>query len=376
MNIIIGNIKARMRELRLTQNDLATSTGLAFGTINRILNEKQKLSDNNLCKIAEAIDMTVEELSNPEDSLNNNVQGYLQFGSEIVHITSYAQLKKWIKDHEELINALPKQAKSILSTERKNAKSLVLEDINIDKQYFYQNKEIDASKVETWSFRKTDDVRDDISISLGNMSKGYDFEVYGHTFSNSEALYICGMFSDNIPKHIFIQEKLLKAKSGYDAKKVVRRQYEEDYGRKDWNEFNVEWMKWVVWQKIQSNIAFKELLLSIPEHSYIIENSTHQKGSTAIFWGMMNKQLEDARAVVEKYVAYNNPLVKKNELVQLQTVERNKINHIGTWIGVNMMGTILKHFQLCLIHNEEPVIDYDLLNSKDIYLFEQKIIFK
>ena len=44
--------------------------------------------------------------------------------------------------------------------------------------------------------------------------------------------------------------------------------------------------------------------------------------------------------------------------------ERNKINDIGIWSGVNCMGKILTICKWCLDNNTEPPIDYDLLNSK------------
>ncbi len=374
MSKVIDNIKNRLNELDMTQTDLAFASGLAFATVNRILNGKQVLSEKNLSKISSSLCTTPQELSN-EESACLNVNGYLQIGNEITHITSFQSLKKWIKEHEDIINELPKKAKSIKSLENKNKKSIKAAPITLSNIDFYSNKEIDASQYETWSFRKSEDVREGIQTTLGNMSIGFNFEVMGHLFTNSEALYICGLFSNNTQKCRFIQKKLIDAKSGYDAKKVVRRQYEEEYGRKDWNSFNVDYMKWVVWQKIKENQQFKKLLLSIPKDAYIIENSTLQKGETSTFWGMKNKELEDARTIIEKYVAFDNATEKKGKVKELQMIERNKINNMGIWTGINMMGTILKYLQLCLINGIEPVIDRKLLNSKEIYLFGEKIKF-
>ena len=55
--------------------------------------------------------------------------------------------------------------------------------------------------------------------------------------------------------------------------------------------------------------------------------------------------------------------------------ERNKINHIGTWQGVNCMGKILKWLQLCLLDGVEPNINYNLLREKQIYLFGELLAF-
>lgn len=371
-------IKQHIYESGISQSELARLSGLSFGTINRIINGKQKLMPNTLAKIAKALNVSVADIEDERVyTYNYAVQGYLQFGDEITHITSFKQLLNWVKKYEPLVNALPKQAKEILSEEKRNAKKVAKATYTIDIADidFYREETIDACNVETWSFRKAEDERDGFGIDLGNMCISYPFECLGHVFTNSEALYICGLFSNNTDKHQSIQKKLIEAKSGYDAKKAVRKKYEDD-GRGDWQTFNVEWMKWCVWQKIQGNETFRNVLKHIPRCAHIIENSTHQKGITALFWGMRNKELEDARSVIEQCVKYSNPTIKSKELTRLQMEERNKINHIGTWQGVNCMGKILKYMQLCLLDGVEPTIDYDLLKSKKIYLFGELLKFE
>lgn len=371
-------IKEYITELGISQSELAELSGLAFGTINRILNGKQDIKPNTLAKIAEALNLSVADLEDERSwSFNYAVQGYLQFGNDIQHITSFEQLKRWVKKYEPLVNELPQQAKAVLKEEKRNARKVAqtTPPIYRDSINFYHEEIIDASKVETWSFRKAEDERDGFDIDLGNMCVSYHFVVNSHKFTNSEALYICGLFSHNTPKHQEIQEKLLASKSGYDAKKAVRTKYEDSFGREDWQTFNVEWMKWCVWQKIQGNKDFKETLLNIPKHAYIIENSTHQKGQTATFWGMKNTELEDKRDILEQCTEYENPTMKSRDLKAKLMKARNKINHIGTWQGVNCMGKILKYLQLCLIDGVEPNINYDLLRSKEIYLFGELLKF-
>ena len=128
-------------------------------------------------------------------------------------------------------------------------------------------------------------------------------------------------------------------------------------------------MKWCVWQKIQGNEVFRNVLLSIPKHAYIIENSTHQKGQTSTFWGMKNLELEEKRGILERCTEYENPTMKSKDLKEQLMKASNKLNHIGIWQGVNCMGKILKYLQLCLIEEAQPKIDYELLRSKNIYLF-------
>ena len=375
---IVDRIKQYISESGMTQSEFARLSGVSFGTLNRILNGKQPLMPNTLKKLADGLGVSVSDLEEENSwSFNYAVQGYLQFADEITHITSFEQLKRWVAKYEPLVNALPKRAKEIQSEERRNAKKVAKSTLNIGISSIdlFREETIDASRDETWSFRKAEDERDGLDIDLGNMCISYHFTLNGHTFTNSEALYICGLFSNDTPKHREIQEKLIAAKSGYDAKKAVRTKYQDPYARKDWETFNVEWMKWCVWQKIQGNQDFRELLMSIPRNAYIIENSTHQKGATALFWGMKNKELEEARSVIEDCVKYNNPTAKSKDLSRLKMEERNKINHIGTWQGVNCMGKILKYLQLCLLDGTEPPIDYDLLRSKQIYLFGELLTF-
>ena len=367
-----------MAELGLTQKELAARSGITVETLSRVLNGKQKLTPNTLQKLSQGLGVPIADIDEERSwSFNYAVQGYLQFADAITHITSFEQLKRWIKKYEPLINDLPQQAKAILSEERRNARKVAraTNKIVIAAIDFHREETIEASSMETWSFRKAEDERDGMDIDLGNMCIAYPFECRGRIFTNSEALYICGLFSNDTEKHKEIQEKLIAAKSGYDAKKVVRQKYEDSFSRDDWQSFNVEYMKWCVWQKIKGNDDFRQLLMSIPRNAYIIENSTQQKGATAQFWGMTNKDLEDKRSIIEECAAYKNPTLSKKELNRVQMEERNKINHIGTWQGVNCMGKILKWLQLCLLDGVEPNINYDLLREKQIYLFGELLAF-
>lgn len=378
MEVSVENIKRQMAELGLTQKELAARSGITVETLSRVLNGKQKLTPNTLQKLSEGLGVPIADIDEERSwSFNYAVQGYLQFADEITHITSFEQLKRWIKKYEPLINDLPQQAKAILNEERRNARKMAkaTNKIEIAAIDFYHEETIDASSVETWSFRKAEDERDGMDIDLGNMCISYHFAVKGRIFTNSEALYICGLFSNDTAKHREIQEKLIAAKSGYDAKKVVRQKYEDSFARDDWQSFNVEYMKWCVWQKVKGNDDFRRLLMSIPRNAYIIENSTQQKGATALFWGMANKDLEDKRSIIEECAAYKSPTLSKKELTRLQMEERNKINHIGTWQGVNCMGKILKWLQLCLLDGVKPNINYDLLRSKQIYLLGHLLTF-
>lgn len=85
----------------------------------------------------------------------------------------------------------------------------------------------DASKLNCWAFRKSIDVRDGITLSLGNLCGGYPFPFCGHTFPTSEAAYLCGEFSLNTPMHTEIQQVLLAEKNGFVSKKFIKNKYKE-----------------------------------------------------------------------------------------------------------------------------------------------------
>ena len=63
---IKDKIKQQLLALGITQSKLAELSGLAFGTINRVLNGKQKITDAILAKIANALNLTVEQLEQDE----------------------------------------------------------------------------------------------------------------------------------------------------------------------------------------------------------------------------------------------------------------------------------------------------------------------
>ena len=83
-------------------------------------------------------------------------------------------------------------------------------------------KEYDASKYLCYAFKKRTDLRKGQYIPFGNMNGGFPFTLCGHECLTSESAYICGMFSDNTPEHISIQERLLKENNGRKAKKDIR----------------------------------------------------------------------------------------------------------------------------------------------------------
>lgn len=231
----------------------------------------------------------------------------------------------------------------------------------------------DASKQNCWGFCKATDMRDGISLSLGNLCKGYPFCLNGHTFRTSEAAYLCGEFS-NTPRNKSIQYSLIEESNAFLAKKVIKRKNIE-YVRKDWEEIRLQWMLYVVWQKCIGSVDFRNLLLSIPDDAVIIEDSTANHGATSSVWGAKNKELRQVRRQKKKELCALYPTMKKKDLNLLISEECNKINDIGCFIGENNMGKVLMLCRIALQNNIVPPIDFELLRAKKIYLFGELLTF-
>lgn len=371
-NRVIEKIKDLMSVQGYSRPKLAELSGLSNQTIFNNLTGRTPMTDKTAEKILSVFGLTLEDaLIGDEKSLNTAVRGYLEYNGEIRRINSFRDVEKFVEKYQEEVKELPRQVKEDRKLDERNRKIAkkhqVKEwDIVLDRIDTY-----DCSQVDVWAFRKADDERDGIINSLGNMAPGYGFEMDGQHFYGSEQAYICGLFSHNDPKHIEIQQALIADHDGFNAKKKIR-QDNKAYGRDDWETFNIEWMKYVVWNKVQGNEDFRNLLLSVPRNAYIVENSTHQTSPTATIWGAKNKDLEDARERAAKYLKLTSTerVTKKDE----QNVG-NTLNYIGQFQGKNLMGKILKLCQLALLEGKELDIDYELLRSKNIYLLGKKLEF-
>lgn len=239
-------------------------------------------------------------------------------------------------------------------------------------------EEYDASKYLCYAFKKRTDLRKGQYIPFGNMNGGFPFSLCGYECLTSESAYIIGLFSDNTPEHIALQEELLKENNGRKAKKDIRHA-NEDIARKDWYDFNVQWMLYVVWQKIQGNEEFRNLLMAVPEGATIIEDTSFQHGSkendTTIFWGAKNNERKDFDALVKRYIKIEQENAKKGTKKRLKAEVVNQFTDYGTYRGCNVMGKILTICRKCLADGTEPEIDYDLLKSKHIHFLGKEIVY-
>ena len=385
---IKDKIKQQLLALGITQSKLAELSGLAFGTINRVLNGKQKITDAILAKIANALNLTVEQLEQDESKevFDSDVQGYIEYDGEIRKIKSFASLQKLVSQIEYETKVLPKEAKDIIAINKKNKAAVI--KANLNDQYHFNTDwnsidEYDATQYDCWAFKGADDEKDGIVLDFGNQCGGYPFFFHGHTFQTSESAYLCGQFSKNTEECKRIQYQLLYERNGYTAKKRVKNA-NQNLIRSDWNEFRAEWMLYVIWSKCKGNKDFADKLKSIPRNAIIIENSTTVYEGTSIYWGSKNDELEAAREKVARYTELQHlkrvrqGKIKKNQTelnAEIQAA-RNVIHYIGTFKGGhNYMGKILKRCQLALLDGTEPIINFDLLRQKEIYLFGDLLTF-
>lgn len=385
-----------LEEKGMTKAELAKKVGMAQPNLSRLLNGNSQIRQSTLEKIKIALGVDMEELkrfqfveASEDDSspIGRLVVGYIDYKGKVIRCNSLNDLKKTILALEEEITTIEKERKDI---DRKNNANKKKVDEAVSPDFttidLHSIKTIDCTKQRVWAFRKSEDEIEEkgeiIENRLGNMAAGFPFKVAidndEYVFSNSEALYICGMFSDNTAEHNEVQKALYADKSGYSAKKNIRGKHESEK-RADWNEFNVEWMKWVILQKVQGSAAFRDLLLKIPSNAIILENSTFQQkkeNDTSAFWGARNEKLKTATKTVENYIDFTHPYEKKAITDRLKMKVRNELQYIGKYVGVNCMGGILKMAQLYLLNGTPMPIDYDLLNSKHIHLFGHLLQFK
>lgn len=230
----------------------------------------------------------------------------------------------------------------------------------------------DATKLNCWDFCKGTDIREGINLKLGNMLTDFPFEVNGVNFKCSEMLYLCGQYSDDTLTGNQVQQLICSCNNGFAAKKFIRNKYIDNV-RKDFDNFRIQWMFWVVWQKTKGNDDFKQLLLSLPDDAIIIENSSWQTSNTATIWGCKNAELKRIRQNVKLEIENINTHIKKKDVERLVSIETNKINNVGVFTGQNNLGKILMLCREAIKDNTTPDIDYDLLSKYNIFLLHKRL---
>lgn len=240
-------------------------------------------------------------------------------------------------------------------------------------------EEYDASKYLCYAFRKREDRRKGKDwIPFGNMNSGFGFDIQGVHFHNSEAAYICGMFSNDNQEQRKVQQQLVNHTNGKTAKGDIR-YHNEGIARKDWYDFNVAWMLYVVWQKVCNNKEFRDLLLAVPDGAIIIEDTTFQKvhkpNDTPVFWGARNQGRKEYSTLVKKYVEQTELTPVKAQKKRKVADAYNNFTDYGVFKGCNVMGKILTICRNCWKEGTEPPIDYELLNRSNIHLLGKRLDF-
>ncbi|NDW08467.1 NADAR domain-containing protein [Dysgonomonas sp. 520] len=220
--------------------------------------------------------------------------------------------------------------------------------IELNKWEIYDSKDV-------ITFRKLDGKYG----ALSNMSKQFGVELFDIKFIASEILYIIGGFKDKS-----IQEELLKENNPTKAKRIFRHgDYLRKYWRKDWNNFNIDWMKFCIIQKYKQNPQWVDLLNSTND-KMILEDTTMQTGVSSSFWG--------AKDLLRRTILSNkrNLLKSKNLSKGQIDIELEKIYTTvgdGYYQGVNNMGKLLT-----MLRDNNGILNYTLPN--DIYILGNKII--
>jgi len=110
----------------------------------------------------------------------------------------------------------------------------------------------------------------------------------------------------------------------------------------------------------------------------LIEDVSFLKGSKKLTWGAENIELK--RIKKEKLKLLKQRLLEDNIQFSKRYTQilNNKIHGIGCYHGKNIMGKILTEAVIRMKHyTDEPeiIVDYNLLDSKNIYWFGEKLNF-
>ena len=276
------------------------------------------------------------------------------------------------KARDEILEREPKRTE-IARENWKNAKPLTFDDFSFRTTHTY-----DTMLRECWSFNRKDDVRDGVSLKVGNMSNGYGVKLLGIDFPNSEVPYQLAVF-DNSEKSIEIQKEIVDPQNGWltNGLKMKRKFIKSEEGSVDeyWRyrrdtEFEkgkqlwcYEWMKFIIAEKVRQNKGFRDILLSIPRDAVIIEQAQKEKETQ---WGAWNDELLYERNIVIKSAQFENGVGKNAKAVRDVTC---LVNNVGEWVGENAMGQILTMAKLALYDRVEMPIDEKILNDANINWF-------
>ena len=382
---VLKGMKAYLKEHpNATRAELAKETGHGINTVRRywdILHGEGKLKPSE--KKADVREQRVT-------TINNRHIAYLD-KLPVEFIREYLAARETANTETPTIskaaakvggNDLKAEVDALMEIERANTAALAENPSYLPattKQDLYKREKELYNVAEHYcvAFRRKDDLWKGMRIPFGNMNGGFSYTMHGIEFPSSEHAYIFGLFSNNTPEHIAIQQELLAESSGYSAKRNIRNGNREQW-RSDWEEFNIEWMLHCVWTKVNQCEEFRNLLLAVPKGATIIEDGSFQKVNKdfdgAAFWGARNADKKAFGKLVRKYVeTLDSPTQRGADEVENKLLW--EYCNVGTYIGNNVMGKILTIVKQCLHDGSQPDIDYELLKSKNIYFLGNLIGF-
>lgn len=377
---ILDTLSLILEEKGLDIDSLSSILGIKKSNLKKTLSGNPSV--NTLLRITRSIDVDISKLFSSKqdysvygliylDGQNYNILSFNDVITIRKKVTEMSSRKKIdLYEFNGICDSILVDCPDI---DLKHLHDFTLDDIVLDRIESY-----DTTQVNCWSFKSHNDVRDGISLNFGNMINDFPFVFNGIPFRNSECAYIAGCYTNQGEEYIRIQNELSIHSNGLYAKKEYRYWDNENTKlvRKDWESFNIEWMKLVVWTKCKENQEFSELLLSTPDNSIIVENSTNQRGSTSTIWGCKNLELVNLRDSKSKRI--QDILIDMGFTTKLDDYRKmveGRINTTGTWTGKNLMGKILTLCRINLRQGTELDIDYDLLNRSNIYWQGEKIQF-
>ena len=241
-------------------------------------------------------------------------------------------------------------------------------------EYLVREEQYDSSRQDCYGFCKRGDVRNGRSLAVGNMVGGFPFRMEGIHFNNSECAYIAGLFSDGSPECREVQRQLAACNNGLMAKRAIRRP-NLSIMRKEFMHFNIAWMLYVVWCKCVGNADFRNLLLSFPADSVILEDVSTRPGATAVVWGCKNAVLAE-RLKNRKKDMKSQGLSKTEIDRRLDEFRLGAGSHEGVFVGQNVMGKVLMVCRDALRAGTPPAIDLVTLRNARINFFGTVLPFR
>ena len=205
----IDRIKYLMDAKGVSSKELASKCGLSEMTIRRVLDPKHNPTTDNIEKIAEALGVHEQYIyeAEIESKAKMPINGFIEYGGNISSIKTFKQLEKVYESIKYDMNVF-KLAKELRAIDKQNKKSQTKTEIDIASIDLRRLEEYDTSKVKTWSFYHTDDIREGVSLNIGNFSTDHELDLCGEHFYHSESAYIVGLFSQGDEESIRIQREV------------------------------------------------------------------------------------------------------------------------------------------------------------------------